>query len=58
MGLLLRIKHQGPDLNGLPLRGMRWTSAVTEGRVGRQTCLVDVGVKALDKGDFVWGLVR
>lgn len=37
---------------------MRWASTVTEGRVGCQTCLVDVGVEALDKGNFVWGLVR
>lgn len=50
---LLGIKHQGPDLNGLPLRDMRRTSAVVEGRVRRQTCLVDVGIEALDKGDFV-----
>jgi len=29
-----------------------------EGRVGRQTCLVDIRVEALDKGNFVRGLVR
>jgi hypothetical protein len=29
-----------------------------ESRVGRQACLVEVGVEALDKGNFVWGLVR
>lgn len=56
-GHLLGIKHQGPNLYGLSLRGMGRTSAVMEGRVGRQACLVDVGVEALDKGNFVRGLV-
>jgi len=57
-GLLLRIKHQGPNLDGLSLRGIGRTGAVMESRVGRQACLVEVGVEALDKGNFVWGLVR
>lgn len=29
-----------------------------EGRVGRQKCLVDIGVEALDNDNFVRGLAR
>ena len=57
-GHLLGIKHQGPNLDGLSLGGVGGTGAVMESRVRRQTCLVDVGVEALDEGHFVWGLVR
>jgi hypothetical protein len=54
---LLGIKYQGPDLNGLPL-GCVWRACVVlERRVRRQARLIDVRVEALDKSDFVWGLV-
>lgn len=55
--LLLGIKDQRPNFNGLPLGGIRRTRVVKESRMGGQACLVDVGVEALDKGNFVWCLV-
>lgn len=54
---LLSIENQAADLNRLPVRSLRRTGRIREGRVRGEPSSVNLGIIALDEGDLVGCLV-